>query len=207
MSHNKLKVGTSEPNRTSELNPALSDLNDVTESGLSTGDYLIYGGSGWSNTTPSATYAGVIFIGEGASQNYSGSGASGVAVGDDVEFYAASTTNTITGATITSASSWISSVTLPAGTFKMYAVAGLELTNSSGLLEYRWDDGTSETGATGNCGYTNDLVGNPAVAIVIPTIATTYTVEIITATNVVAKASQATRQSQRGYILIEEIRS
>ena len=89
----------------------------------------------------------------------------------------------------------------------MYAVAGLELTNSSGLLEYRWDNGVSEIGATGNCGYTDDLVGNPAVAIVSPTTNTTYTVEIITATNVVTLASQTTRHSQRGYILIEEIRT
>jgi len=39
MSHNKIKVGTSEPNRTSVLSPALSDLSDVTEASLSSGDY------------------------------------------------------------------------------------------------------------------------------------------------------------------------
>jgi len=205
MSHNKIKLGSAEPTRTSELEPNLGDLNNVSESGLANGDYLTYDGSQWSNTPQAAAYAGTIFIGEGASQNYSGSGASGVAVGDDVEFYATSSTNTISGATITSASNWVSSVTLPAGTFKMYAVAGLELTNSSGLLEYRWSDGSSAIGATGNCGYTDDLVGNPSIVIVEPTSSTTYTVEVITATNVVTLASQTTRQSQRGYILIEEI--
>tara|TARA_Y100001973_G_C5146922_1_gene305900 strand:- start:543 stop:1166 length:624 start_codon:yes stop_codon:yes gene_type:complete len=207
MSHNKIKIGTAEPSRTSAITPALGDLNNVSESSLTNGDYLIYGASGWSNTPPAAVLSGTIFIGEGASQNYSGSNASGVGIGDDVEFYAASTTNSITGATITSASNWISSITLPAGTFKLYAVAGLELTNSSGLLEYRWHNGTSEIGATGNCGYTDDLVGNPAVVIVAPTTNTTYTVEIITATNVVSLASQTTRHSKRGYILIEEIRT
>jgi hypothetical protein len=207
MSHNKIKIGNGEPSRIGAIGAELGDLSDVTESSVALGNYLIYDGSSWENATPTATYAGTIFIGEGASQNYSGSGASGVSVGNDVEFYAASTTNTITGATITSASNWISSVTLPAGTFKLYAVAGLDLTNSSGLLEYRWHDGSSQVGATGNCGYTNDLVGNPAVTIVTPTTGTTYTVEIITATNVVAKASQTDRHSERGYILIEEIRT
>jgi len=205
MSHNKVKIGSAIPDRASELSVALGDLNNVSESTLQNGDYLIYNSttSQWTNTTPSAVYAGVIFIGEGASQNYSNSNASGVAVGDDIEFYASSTTNTISGATITSSSNWISSITLPSGTFKLYAVAGLELTNSSGLLEYQWKS-SSLVGTTGNCGYTDDLVGNPAVAIVS---SGTYTLEITTATNVVAKASQTTRHSQRGYILIEEIRS
>lgn len=203
MSHNKVKIGSATPDRVSDLSVALGDLNNVSESNLQNGDYLIYDNSQWTNTTSSPDYNGVIFVGEGASQNYSASGASGVSVGDDIEFYSSSITNTISGATITSSSGWVSSITLPSGYFKLYAVVGLELTNSSGLLEYRWKSSTL-IGTTGNCGYTDDLVGNPAVAVVN---SGTYTLEIITSTNVIAKASQTNRHSQRGYILIERIRA
>lgn len=66
MSHNKVKIGSAIPDRASELSVALGDLNNVSESTLQNGDYLIYNSttSQWTNTTPSAVYAGVIFIGE-----------------------------------------------------------------------------------------------------------------------------------------------
>jgi hypothetical protein len=207
MSHNKIKIGTVEPDRTSEYSLDVNDLNDVTIATPTSGQFLTYDGvSAWENTSPAAITPGVIFAGEGASQNYSTSGAAGVSVSDDIEFYASSSTNTISGASITSASNWISSITLPAGTFRLLAVAGLELSASSGLVEYRWHDGTSLVGATGNAGYTDDRVGNPAVAVVTPTGSTTYTVQITTATSVVAKASQTARHAERGYLIVEEVR-
>ena len=206
MSHNKIKVGSGEPNITSDITLNVNNLSDVTITTPSNGQFLTYDGASWENSAPAAITPGVIFAGEGATQNYSGSSASGVAVSDDIEFYASSPTNTISSASITSASSWISSITLPAGTFRILAVAGLELTASTGLVEYRWHDGTSLVGATGNAGYTDDRVGNPCVAVVTPTGSTTYTVQITTATNVTAKASQTARHAERGYIIIEEVK-
>ena len=204
MSHNKIKIGTAQPNVNSELNVNIADLSNVNLSTPTVNQYLTYDGSNFVNTTP-ATNAGLIFAGEGASQNYSGSGASGVAVSDVIEFYASSPTNTIGSATITSSSNWISSITLPAGTYRLTAVAGLELSLSSGLLEYRWHDGSAEIGTTGNCGYDNDRVGNPATSVVTPSTSTTYSIRIITATDITALASQTTRHAQRGYLIIEKV--
>jgi len=205
MSHNKVKVAGKSPSQTGDITVNLGDLNDITVSPIS-GQYLQYNGTNWESSIPQTVLPGIIFAAEGATQNYSGSGASGVAVADDIEFYASSPTNTITNASITSASNWISSITLPAGTYRMVAVAGLELTASSGLVEYRWHDGTNLIGATGNAGYTNDRVGNPAVAIASPTSSTTYTVRITTATSVTALASQTARHAERGYLIIEEVK-
>ena len=206
MSHNKIKVAGQTPDINGDITVDVANISDVTITTPTSGQFLTYDGAGWENTSPAAITPGIIFAGEGATQNYSGSGASGVAVSDSIEFYASSPTNTISGASITSASSWISSITLPAGTFRILAVAGLELTASSGLVEYRWHDGTSLVGATGNAGYTDDRVGNPCVAVVTPTSSTTYTVQITTATNVTAKASQTARHAERGYIIVEEVK-
>lgn len=207
MSHNKLKVGTGEPNITSDVIVNVENISDVTLTTPTNGQFLTYDGSGWENSSPTVITPGIIFAGEGATQNYSGSGASGVTTSDDILFYASSPTNTIANTTITSSSSWISSITLPAGTFRILAVAGLELTASSGLIEYRWHDGTSLVGCTGNAGYTDDRVGNPTVAVVAPTGNTTYTVRITTSTSVVAVASQTARHAERGYIIIEEVKT
>lgn len=201
MSHNKIKVGSAEPNRTSQLNIDINDLNNVNISSVSANQILQYDGANWGN---GQVQGGLVFAGEGATQNYSGSSASGVTTSDDIEFYAANPINNL-GATITSSSSWISSITLTSGTYRLQAVAGLELSASSGLLEYRWHDGSTLIGATGNCGYTNDRVGNPCIAIVSPSSNTTYTVRITTATSVTAKASQGARHAERGYIIIEKV--
>lgn len=203
MSHNKIKVGTATPNRIGDITLQLNNLSDVDTTGVADGKYLAYDGVNWGAVDVGTP--GALFVGEGATANYSGSGASGVAVSDDIRFYATSPGNTISGASITSASNWISSITLPIGKFRLTAVAGLELSASSGLLEYRWHNGTSLIGATGNAGYTDDRVGNPCVVYVELASSTTFTVRITTATSITALASQTGRQSERGYIIVEKV--
>ena len=206
MGHNKIKVGTAEPDRIGDVALSINDLSDVDTSGAANGQFLSYDGTDWGPTdSPAGSVPGVIFVGEGATSNYSGSGAGGVTTSDDIEFYATSAGNTITGATITSASNWVSAVALPAGKYRLTAVAALELSASSGLLEYRWHNGSGLIGATGNAGYTDDRVGNPCVAYVVLTGSTTFTVRITTATSITALASQTGRQSERGYIIIEQL--
>ena len=46
MSHNKLKVGTAEPNITSSMSINVADLNDVSGT-PTTSQYLKYNGSSW----------------------------------------------------------------------------------------------------------------------------------------------------------------
>ena len=207
MSHNKIKIGSAVPNVTGQLTVGIGDLSDVDTDGVANNDYLIYNSTSanFEASTATTTTPQIIFIGKGETSNYSSSGSGGVTTSDDIEFYDSSIVNNISGASVSSASNWVSSITLPAGSYRMVAVAGLELSASSGLLEYRWHDGTSEIGTTGNAGYTDDRVGNPATALVEPVSSTTYTVRIITATSVTALASQTSRQSQRGYIVIEQV--
>jgi len=207
MSHNKIKIGTATPNANGDLSIGLGDLSDIDTTGASANDYLVYNStsSKFESSVASVTKPQIIFIGKGETANYSGSGAGGVTTSDDIEFYDSSVVNNIIGSTVTSSSNWVSSITLPAGSYRLVCVAGLELSASSGLLEYRWHDGTSAVGTTGNAGYTDDRVGNPATVLVEPTASTTYTVRITTATSVTAKASQTSRQSQRGYIVIEQV--
>ena len=207
MSHNKITVAGQSPNTSGEITVSINNLSDVDTSGVANNDYLVYNStsSQFEASSPVSTTPQIIFIGKGETANYSGSGASGVTTSDDIEFYDSSVVNNISNATVTSASNWVSSITLPAGSYRLLAVAGLELSASSGLLEYRWHDGTNAIGTTGNAGYTDDRVGNPCVVLVEPTANTTYTVRITTATSVTALASQTSRQSQRGYIVIEQV--
>ena len=50
MSHNKLKVGTAEPNITSSMSINVADLNDVSGT-PTTSQYLKYNGSSWEAVT------------------------------------------------------------------------------------------------------------------------------------------------------------
>ena len=79
MSHNKVKVAGKSPSKTGDITVNLGDLNDITVSPIS-GQYLQYNGTNWESSIPQTVLPGIIFAAEGATQNYSGSGASGVAV-------------------------------------------------------------------------------------------------------------------------------
>ena len=113
MSHNKTTVNAQEANRAGAITEALGDLSDVTITTVSSGQALVYSGAGWINDT-NPNSLGSVFIGEGASQAYSGSGASGVSNGHTVEFYAAPPHNGLS-ATITSSSNCVSAVALRVG--------------------------------------------------------------------------------------------
>lgn len=83
-----------------------------------------------------------IVIGQGSSDDYSNSAASSFNAGATLYFYDQSPINRITGATITSANDWISSVTLPAGTYLLTAFFG-PIFSASGNLFYVFHDGSN----------------------------------------------------------------
>ena len=147
-----------------------------------------------------------MFIGEGASQAYSGSGASGVASGDVVEFYAASPHEGIDGATVTSSSSWVSSVTLPVGTYRITAVVALSF-SSAGSVEYSIYSGGSVVNGTGYCAQDDLDCHNPASAIV-EVSSGTSAIDVrltSTGTNINTVTNQGNRQAELGYLVIERI--
>ena len=117
MSHNKIKVAGQEPNSSGEVTVALDNLSDVSTSGVSTDEVLKYSGGSWGVGAVPAGSPQYILVGQGESSAYSNSGASGTAQGDALEIYDTSPKNTITGASFTSSSNWISAITLPAGQY------------------------------------------------------------------------------------------
>lgn len=207
MSHNAIKINSQEADRTGAIAEALGNLSDVDTTGVADGKALLY------NSTSSAWEIGdnpitntSVFIGEGASQAYSGSGASGVASGDVVEFYDASPHSGIDGATVTSSSSWVSSVTLPVGTYKITAVVALSF-SSAGSVEYSIYSGGSAVNGTGYCAQDDLDCHNPATAIVsISSGTSAIDVRLTsTGTNINTVANQGNRQAELGYLVIERI--
>ena len=206
MSHNNTKVNSQEPTRTGAISEALGDLSDVTITSIAANQALVYDGSGWENNTNPNTL-GSVFIGEGASQAYSGSGASGVASGDVVEFYASSSSlHNGLSATITSSNDWVSAVTLGVGTYKITANVALSF-SAAGSVKYQIHQAASAVGGEGFCAQDDVDCHNPAVAYVtVGSGTSSFDVRLTsTGTNINTKASQGNRQAELGYMLIERV--
>ena len=166
MSHNRIKVGSAEPNSSGVISPALNDLSNVNVS-PSEGDYLLYTSGAWSSGTPaSSTSTKYLWLGEGASQNYP----EGWVGGNHVYFYSASPVNTLS-ATLSSSDSyanWYDQFTIPAGVYFAQCRVEGDFTNSSGEFRYRLTteiSGTTTThassGVSSDLGNTNQ---NPDIA-------------------------------------------
>ena len=207
MSHNTNKINAQEPDRAGAITEALGDLSDVDTTGVANGKALLY------NSTSSAWEIGdnpitntSVFIGEGASQTYSGSGASGVTNGSVVEFYDSSPHAGIDGASVTSASSWVSAVTLPVGIYKITAVVALTF-SSTGSVQYSIYSGGSAVNGEGFCAQDDLDCHNPASAIVNISSGTSVIDVRLTSTgsNINTVANQGSRQAELGYLVIERI--
>lgn len=148
MSHNEQKLGNAKPSITGLIQPELGDLSDVNITSASDAELLQYNSSSseWrnANVTVSSNY---IFIGSGASDDYSNTGNTGsISNGDGWYCYDASPANTITGATITKigATDWIDYITLPEGTYIVDAQFFAEW-SASGYLEVALYHSTNAT--------------------------------------------------------------
>jgi len=207
MSHNKLKIASQEPNRTSEISLAITNLSDIGST-PNNGDYLQYDSTA-SEWTPisSATNIAVFFAGAGASQAYSTSPASAMTAGSQLYIYDTSPTNNIPSATVTSTSGWIESITLPAGTY----VLKMQLTatfTASGYIAYAFYNGATLVSAIGVDGDNRSTYqpSNPlAIGYVSPTSDTTYTMKIIGASNVDTVANQANTIAEHGLLIVEKV--
>ena len=135
MSHNKVKIGTAEPDIGGNIAPSLSDLSNVSISSPQSGHSLVYNGSSWETGAISGSTS-YIFIWEGASDDYSNTGNSGnISVGNKWYLYDSSPQNTISGSTINKVSGthWVETVTLPAGTYVFEAQFNCVLSATGGL--------------------------------------------------------------------------
>lgn len=146
----------------------------------------------------------VILIGRGESQAYSTSGGT-LTAGSVCRFYDSAPVNTITDATITGASDWHQSVTLPAGRYLIRAYfsaifsasgsLGFGLFNGSSYIGGRAYIGGAVTAATDGASFASSLI-----TITAPT---TIDVRIYAVTNVASVASQGNVPSEESWLCIE----
>lgn len=123
-------------------------------------------------------------------------------------FYDDAPTNAISGATITSSNDWISSVTLPAGTYQLKAAFSVVFT-ASGQFAYQWFDGTNSIGNRAQIGATiqfnTESAACLAQATVTITSSTTFSIKSSSgSTNLDSIANQGDRPSEESYIMIRK---
>jgi hypothetical protein len=181
MSHNTTKVNAQEPSAAGVVSQALNDLSDVSASSPSAGEVLVYSGGTW-GAGGAAASGGVINIGQGESNAYSNSGATTITATDDVFFYDTSATNGISGSTINyvGATSWVSSVTLPAGDYIMWIRYGVEF-SATGYFGFAvFDSGNTQQSSSAVIGADTTSYHFPPSVLqfrVAPTSTTTYKIQ------------------------------
>jgi len=201
MSHNKIKVAGQSPNANGEITVNVEHLNDVNLTSVSNNQILQYdnASSKWINADTSALSGGtVLFIGDGSSTAYP-TGGSALANGVDLHFY-----NVVyNGVSATVGSGWIDSITLPAGSYLLNAVAGITFSSSTGVATYRWHDGTNYFGTQGNVKDDINTIGSSCSGYITSASSMTLTVRLDSApVNVNSLAAQGNRQAEYGYIEI-----
>ena len=202
MSHNKIKVGTAEPDVNGDIALSISNIVSGTPS---TGDTVQYNGSNWE--TVALANLDFLYISTNTPDAYSNSGATSTSLGDWY-FYGDNIINNI-GATITkySTTDWIQSITLPAGKYILRSATFAEF-SASGHLRIRWVELTTARSNTSIIG--EDLStygGSSSTCFGYFTTASSITInaEIVTAGNIDTVANQGNTPSEYNYILIMKV--
>jgi len=209
MSHNKIKIGTAEPDVSGNIAPSLSDLSNVSSTSPSDGQYLRYSSSSseWEPNTGSSTSTSsvpTIFIGEGASQTYPEAWANN----NGVYFYSSSTpVNTISNATVTSSDSyanWYDTFTLPSGTYLVYARAQGDFSSSTGEFKYTVNTNGTDRAASGFSTDLSNTNQNPTIAQALFTLSTSTSTKI-EITGLSNGGTASTNQALYGFIMIQKV--
>ena len=211
MSHNTTNVSNKKPDVSGNITLELTDLSNVSGT-ASTNQFLKYDGTNWAPADASAASSvEFIFIGHGQSNAYSNSphGSGAFTSTSDLYVYDTSPTNTITGATITSSNNWVSSVTLPSGT---YLVSGQTLLafSSSGYAVYAFYDSSntrlSQSGVIGTNRSTYLGAGDLAYSIIELSSQTTIKLKLEAVGGTIDTGSnQGNIPSEHGIIIIEKM--
>jgi hypothetical protein len=152
-----------------------------------------------------ATQSEIRIGGGSLSDNYSNSSAT--ALNDStLEFYDPAPINDISGATITSASDWVSAVTLPAGTYLLEAVFALSF-SASGQFSFQWYDGTTNRGTRaqigGSLSHSTESASPYCSLCITISSSTTFSVKATSgSTNLNTITTQGTNISEQSYIRI-----
>lgn len=211
LSHNTIKVGNKKPDVNGDITLELTDISDISGT-ASTDQFLKYDGTNWTPASASsASSVEFIFIGHGESNVYSNSphGTGAFTNASDLYVYDTSPTNTITGATITSSSNWVSSITLPAGNYIVSGQTLLEF-SSSGYAAYAFHDSSNNvltqvgvigTSRGGDYGGAGDL----AYSIIELSSQTTIKLRLRGQSGLDTGTNQGNTPSEHGIIIIEKL--
>ncbi len=211
MSHNTTNIANKKPDVNGNISVELSDLSNVSGT-ASTNQFLKYDGTNWAPADGSASGAvEFIYIGHGESNSYSNSphGSGAFTSTSDLYVYDTSPTNTITGATITSSSNWISSITLPSGNYLVSGQTLLEF-SSSGYAVFAFYDSSnnrlSQSGVIGTNRTTYLGAGDLAYSIIELSSTTTIKLRLQTTGGTIDTGSnQGNTPSEHGLIIIEKL--
>lgn len=209
MSHNKIKVGSATPDASGDVTLNLTSLSDVSGT-PTTNQVLQYNGTEWTAVTVTSGAVEYIFIGRGESSAYTNSpnGTSAITGSSDLYVYDTSPTNTISGATITSSSDWISSITLPTGN---YIVSGQMLFefSSSGYAAYAFHDSSNnvltQSGVVGTSRGNYGGSGDLAYSIIQLTSQTTIKLRMRAQSGLDTATAQGNTPSEHSIIIIEKL--
>lgn len=203
MSFNTTTIGTAEPDARGNIAVNVSSFADVALTNPSEGQVLRYDGAQWVNTFKPFE---ALYVGDGASVDYSTSTATATTTGAVIEFYASSVYNAVSQSVVPS-SGWVASVTLGEGVYIVSAVVGMTFSASTGSALYRVHVGGSPIGSQGVVGYDAQDVGSQARARVVVAAGTTAVVDVRLTASASANsvAAQGTRQAERGWLEVSRV--
>ena len=211
MSYRTSKVGSASPDSSNNITVSLTDLTDV--SGTASADQVLQYNSGSSSWSPAdlSVAAGLqyFYAGQGESAAYTTSPQStnAISTGDTVYVYDTSPVNEITGATYTSTSNWIESITLPAGKYILYAQSSFVF-SASDESAYRFYNGSTAISQAGVIGESRSIYrggGSLATGYVDLSASTTINLEFIEVGSLDTPNGQGNTPSEHGLIYIEKV--
>ena len=207
MSHNKIKVGTAEPNVNGDIDLALGDLVTGTPS---ENDTIQYNGTSWQVVgLAGALGMSFLYISASNANAYTNSGATSTTTGSWY-FYGDNVVNNIS-ATVNKYSStdWVTSITLPAGDYIIRSSTLAEF-SASGYLRLRWEI-TSSSAAISNTSIIGDSLstygGSSSTCLGYVSLASSTEIDcnIVGTSNIDAVGDQGDTPSEYNYILIMKV--
>lgn len=148
----------------------------------------------------------IIVYGQGESDNYSNSSATGFAAGNYLYFYDSSPVNTISGSSMNPSNGWINDLDLPAGTYTVDFCFNAKF-SSSGHLNYALRVGTSNKAYFGSCGASSAHDRGACVGHCFFDLTGTTTVRFVvfSSSGVDSVANQGTNPSEGSWFIIRKV--
>lgn len=214
MSHNKIKVGSKEPNTNGVITVNLNDLNNVNAPSPTDTQLLKYvsASSEWQPVDPNLASSTIeyLLIGQGETNDYDNSTTdTTISTSHALRLYDTSPINNISSATLTNEGStdWVKSISLPSGKYQVWLTYRVEF-SASGVMSFALYNGSTKISSVAFIGESLGIYdGTASVLQTIINLSSTTTVEIkpTVVTNVDTVANQGNTPAQYSSIYIEKL--